>query len=404
MGRFEGVVIRDLLEGARGGEFAGLLKASLLKFVGLLKASSLKLLALLSVGFVFLKEYIDRVETFILLRKIDNPQLQKAALEMSELISSGLRDDYVAVVLVLSASIIVLILSICLPLLYKGILRPRLNVFISFNNAREDLAETLQTRFHKDGTRVSRVPFDQTATHQRVVMSATDGIKKCDSFVCLPGLAASYVEHEVFAATTSTKPVVFLISEKSGTLPNTADKRYPVFRLEVALREQFSPLLQFIYYIGADLKSTWEVCKRALRHPYMQTSVAAVCAVVAICFGLLFVYCFYRVSTLGEELTKTFPLFIMVKQDVVLTHFFIFIFFVSISFLPFSYSVLCNYSLLRQFRARKKARLKTVAAEFNRDDWIGIIPGLLPGTAMYECLFESAPLAHHESGRKEDAV
>jgi hypothetical protein len=46
------------------------------------------------------------------------------------------------------------------------------------------------------------------------------------------------VEHEVLAAAAAEKPIAFLISESSGTLPNTADKRYPVFRLETTIREQ----------------------------------------------------------------------------------------------------------------------------------------------------------------------
>jgi hypothetical protein len=410
MGKFFEAAIERLVSGlvekASARKLAGLLESYLLKpFV--------KLLSAFSAVFVFLADRLDRVatyiedrvgdiiETLVLLSIRNNPQLQKAASEMTLLLWSALRVDRVVVVSVLIASIVALISFICLPLLYKVISRRRLKIFISFNNTREDLAETLQNRFHKDGTKVFRIPFDQAATHQNVVISATEGIKKCDSFLCLPGLAASYVEHEVFAATTSTKPVVFLISEKSGTLPNTADKRYPVFRLEVALREQFSPLIEFIYYIGADFKSTWELCKRALRHPYMQISAAATLSVGTICFFVLLVYCFYRVNILGEELAKKYPSFEMVQQPVVLVHFFIFVIIVSFGYLIVSYSALCIYNLIRQFGARNKARLKTVGAQFNRDDWIGKIPGLLPGTAMYECLFESAPSAHHESGRKE---
>jgi hypothetical protein len=51
---------------------------------------------------------------------------------------------------------------------------------------------------------------------------------------------------------------------------------------------------------------------------------------------------------------------------------------------------------MRPSQARKRARLKTVAAQFNRDDWIGVIPDISPGGNMYECLFETVPSAHHE--------
>jgi hypothetical protein len=319
--------VLSVLEKASGGKLEVVFKAYLPKFLAAFSAVDVFLKHILE----FLKNIIDNLETpidsieSILAVMLNSTQGRQAQLEMSRLLLSALRVDYVVVVLVLIASIVALISFICFPLLYKGIARRRLKVFISFNNAREGLAETLQNCFHKDGTKVLRVPFDQTATHQHVVMRATDGIKKCDSFVCLPGLAASYVEHEVFAATTSTKPVVFLISENSGTLPNTADKRYPVFRLEVALREQFSPLIEFVYYIGADLKSTWELCKRALRHPYMRISAIATFGIGTICFFVLLVYCFYRVTILGEKLVKESPLFDMVQQPVVLAHLFIFI-------------------------------------------------------------------------------
>jgi hypothetical protein len=72
--------------------------------------------------------------------------------------------------------------------------------------------------------------------------------------------------------------------------------------------------------------------------------------------------------------------------------------------LSFLYSSLFCSTLARQFRVRKMVKEKTIAAEFSRDDWIGVIPGLSPGTDMYECLFAAAPLAHHENKRKLNIV
>ena len=69
---------------------------------------------------------------------------------------------------------------------------------------------------------------------------------------------------------------------------------------------------------------------------------------------------------------------------------------VSIAFCCFSYIALFLVNLVRQFKARMRARLQTVAAQFNRDDWIGVIPELSPGKELYEYLFDTAPSAHHE--------
>jgi hypothetical protein len=121
-------------------------------------------------------------------------------------------------------------------------------------------SETLQKQLADAGARAFRVPFQESATHQDIVSRATNGIRACDSFVCLPGQTQSYVDHEVLAATISEKPVVFLISEQSGTLPNTADKRYPVFRLESTVTWQFEPLIEFLNYVSADFRSTWKLC------------------------------------------------------------------------------------------------------------------------------------------------
>jgi hypothetical protein len=234
-------------------------------------------------------------------------------------------------------------------------------------------------------------------------MHATEGIKNCDSVLCLPGLVESYVEHEVLAATTSNKPIVFLVSENSATLPNTADKRYPVFRLETAVHGHLNPLIEFMYYIGADFRSTWELCKQSLRHPYILPSLAATLYLGTICMVILFAYCFYRINIIGEELVKTSAAFGMVRKPVIGAHLLVLTLFASLIFVIFLYSTLFTLNLIRQMLARRKTRLKTIAAQFNRDDWIGVVPALRPGTKMYECLFENAPFAHHEIERKKES-
>src|SRR5262249_17967820 len=154
------------------------------------------------------------------------------------------------------------------------------------------------------------------------------------------------------AATTSEKPIVFLISENSGTLPNTADKRYPMFRLETTIQERCQPLIDFLSYIGADLKSTWKLCKQALRHPLMHVSRSVALSLVGISFVSLWVYCFFSVLNRGHNLPKGIPVFDEVKTSVVLAHVAVLIFVMSIALVCFLYVSLFLVNLVRQCQAR----------------------------------------------------
>jgi hypothetical protein len=349
-------------------------------------------------GIKFVGTALFEIYKFALPIKITkSPDVQNATIEMSNSLLEALRLDYLIFTTVLAFSICFLIVSIVIPLSYKALSRRRLKVFVSFTRVRENIAEDLHKHLEKFGAAVLRIPFRENAVHQDIVLQTPQSIKKCDSFICLPGYAPSYVDHEVAAATISDKPIVFLISENSGTLPNTADKRYPVFRLEAVVQEQFKPLIEFLSYIGADLESTRKLCRYALCHPFMQISNALAVSVGVIGLISLWGYSFYR-ATLGRNLTS--DAFVMLERPVELAHLALFVLLVSAAFVSSAYSVLFVRNLARQFRARNRARLKSIAAKFNRDDWIGIVPDLCPGAKMYECLFEAAPSAHHEAERK----
>src|SRR5262249_17400904 len=162
------------------------------------------------------------------------------------------------------------------------------------------------------------------------------------------------------------------------TLPDTADKRYPVFRLETIIQEQFKPIIDFLSYIGCDFKSTYKLCLRAVRHPFMHVSLRVASSLGAICIGALWSYCFVHTVTSGHALTNRDPAFAGVETPVVLSHLAFLILCVSIALLCFSCSSLFSMNVVRQILARERARLKTVSREFNRDDWIGVIPDLSP--------------------------
>ena len=374
-----------------------------------------KLLASVLLGCSLLYEMAPRIMSpmdkvlgiaeLLLLKSLSNdPKIQAAARETYVALRETLHTDYAVACWVLLLSVAFPVLFVSIVLTCKAFSRRKLDVFISFSRTREAIAENLQKNFEFAGALVFRIPFQESATHQDVVAQATKGIKGCDSFVCLPGHSQSYVEHEVLAATTSDKPIVFVVSEASGTLPNTADKRYPVFRLETAVKEQFKSLIEFLDYVGADLKSTWKLCRQAFGHPYMLVAKS-----IALCFGVLcllslWAYCYFRINVVIPNLTIGFPELAMVERPVRLVHFAVLVLLASAACLSFLYCSLVCSTLVRQFHARNRVRLRTIAAQFSRDDWIGVIPGLSPGTHMYECLFAAAPLAHHENERQLDIV
>ena len=370
----------------------------LAKFLLVFKSTTFKVLAL----FVALQELIaDRLLslTSSFARRLavrfvrDDPEVQTASQEMVHRLEQALWLDYAIAWCVLVICFIALVMFIAFPLIYKLLVRRRLRIFISYNRAREYIAAELQRYLESAGLRVCRIPFRDEATHQDIVRQAIDGIRGCDSFICLPGDTQSYVDCEVLAASTVGKPVTFLVPS-TGTLPNTADKRYPMFRLEVTREEQFKPLIDFVRYVGGDLKSTLALLKRAARQPLMHAFTKAALVLMGICIVSLWLYCFYNVRV-SYNLVKELASFAEVESAVVIAHSTILSALLSLAFCSVSYEFLFLMSLVQQFRARRQVGLKTIAGRFNHNDWIGVIPNLVLGE--YDCFFDKALLAHHES-------
>jgi hypothetical protein len=69
-----------------------------------------------------------------------------------------------------------------------------------------------------------------------------------------------------------------------------------------------------------------------------------------------------------------------------------------VSLFTAEYAAVALASVRRQALAQKRAALEVSAATFLRDDWLGLVPGLEKGSAMYQCMFERQALAHHEAG------
>jgi hypothetical protein len=106
-----------------------------------------------------------------------------------------------------------------LPLLLRAALKSSIKVFISFSHECEDAAELIEKRLSKTSIIPIRVPYVEGSSHQVIIDNVLSGIAKCDLLVCVPSNSGSFVDHEVFAASAAKKPIIFIVSEYSGSLP-----------------------------------------------------------------------------------------------------------------------------------------------------------------------------------------
>lgn len=296
-----------------------------------------------------------------------------------------------------------------LPPLAAGLWRPRVRVFVSFHRSREADAQSLQAAMAAAGIEVLRMPFQPGASHQEVVATPIDGILRSHLVVCLPGPHSSFVDHEVYAATAADKPIAFVVDSDGGRLPDSADKRYPVFRLEALREAGHAPLVQFLRHVAGDARSTLAVVAEALRHPAMNVSLVWLLMLLGLGAALVLGLALWplwtapaptlhrltvhgvTVAVAAPNATANATATATVAAAVLLA------LLVGLALLALAYAGLVLARLAAQFRARRRMRRASSAAMFRRADWAGLLPGLAPGEPIYEALFDSAPLAHHEA-------
>jgi len=296
----------------------------------------------------------------------------------------------------LSGGLCLLMTIVCLvaPLLYRFASRRRLRIFVSFNRVRGDAAEQLHVFRERKGFAVSRLPFDDKAEHQALLRKIVELLKKTELVVCIPGPSDSFVEHEILAATTIGHPVVLLISGDDGTIPNTADKRYPVFQIEALADNGFHPLEIFLSFIGGDLQSMLEICKRSLRQgKALSWAIAMTFLLVTMALWLLSAFLVYsKAASLQPEATDPLPMMLAVGVQALV--------FAGLCVVPATFCAFISMrillSLYRQLRAQWLAELKVEDAAFSRDDWADLMHDVSSGPAIYEAMLQLAPLAHHE--------
>jgi hypothetical protein len=294
------------------------------------------------------------------------------------------------------SGLIITFLAIVIPLVWRFAMQREVIAFISFSHSMEKIAVSLQRELKAKGINVIRVPYKKSAEHQDIVVPVQDSIIKCDAVFCIPGLNASFVESEVMAASTTKKILFFLIGESQGTLPNTADKRYPVFKLEKVTSDKFASSISFLRYCACDFRSTLDVLGKSL-----SMTVRIICKrkiVISYLFALSLLYAFwYHIILERAAFLRTFnPAFEEVTTVVVQAFFVI----LGLSIPLASSILLCSLSfliaLVKRIRIQRRIRYRVGLGQFQRNEWIGRAPGLVPGEVLYDSLFEISPVAHHE--------
>ena len=332
----------------------------------------------------------------ILLNFFESDETRAAALVMEHAIYEALR--WCVVALEATACLfVVFLLIIGGPLATRATWKRRPYIFLSFQHQLEALATAVDQALAGYGFRTYRLPYRPEATHQQVVTETNRALRRCDAVVCLPGRTESYVEIEVSAATHGFKPIAFAVPSHGGTLPNSADKRYPVFRLEAIEKEQYQPLGEFLHYVIGDLASGVRQVWKSARHPFVVVSSWAAVAVLCAMLFALFLVAHSQASTATEAHAAQGGAFAEARDSTVIAVVGILVGLGAVVLTVTGYTLVVVVGVWRQRGAQRRASLKAGAADFARDDWVGVIPDMGRGSTLYECLFDIAPPAHHEA-------
>jgi len=236
-------------------------------------------------------------------------------------------------------------------------------------------------------------------THQNVVMSVNALLRRAYAVICLPGSDQSFVESEVAFATASHRTVLFVVP-RGGTLPNTADKRHPVFVQELAAARAYAPVTALLHYLVQDLSSTLQLYQRAWSPRVGLFSPKALLLATTLAAIVFFVLTALEAHVATAGLVHTdVPSAEGLRWKVVLTVAALLSIGALLLLLIANVLLLVSRSLWVQFRASRRAALRAQAGEFTRADWVELVPGMQPGDPVYESMYENAPRAHHESGQ-----
>lgn len=153
--------------------------------------------------------------------------------------------------LLISTTIIAIF--ICLHWIIAKIRRPTARIFISYQNTNEKVAEDIRRELAKHALDVHRIPYDDAASHDSVILKVANLISNSDLLLAIPSNFSSFVEHEIAEARGAKKPICIAISP-GGTLPNTARKGYPVLAVD-RIKEFPAQTSEFFSYLCNDARS-----------------------------------------------------------------------------------------------------------------------------------------------------
>ncbi len=116
--------------------------------------------------------------------------------------------------------------------LYVQFVRGRISVFISYHHSMIDEVRILKKEISETHVRVRYLEFQSSPDHDKLLNEIYEAIDQSTYFVCIPGKCASFVEAEVSYAIALKKPVLFVINDENDSIPNTAQKSYPILLLK----------------------------------------------------------------------------------------------------------------------------------------------------------------------------
>lgn len=293
-------------------------------------------------------------------------------------------------------AICVFLAGVMLPLFMRAIFKMSVGVFISFSHEREDVAQTIEKALSATSIKPIRVPYVEGATHQVIIDNVLTGIEKCDLLVCIPANSGSFVDSEVFAASASKKPIIFIVSEFSGSLPNTADKRYPVFSMERLRDASFRPLLFLIRYLSYDFRSALLLFLRSAVDPIANVSSRFAVRTLICAFSMAIMISLVEVKNAANSISPASPALDNNIVEAAVIHFTVLGTFSALTFVTCIYVIAFLRRLCIQTLSSRRIRLRTGSGVFNRADWIKIMDDFGNNNHVFDCLMDRTTKAHHE--------
>ncbi len=161
----------------------------------------------------------------------------------------------------IASAVILLILAVLLAATKKW---RKINVFIAFQHQRIEAAKKIKEHLNKSNLTVDYIPFETDAEHDRIVNNARTMIRSSDVMLTLPGQDASFVDAEVFAASTLRRVIAFIKTDDHQKLPDTSYRGYPVFNYDKLCEKDFLPLNHFLNFSCSHLKDGISIIRRAM--------------------------------------------------------------------------------------------------------------------------------------------